>query len=147
MGAPAIALSLAGTSPFYWDMAVSWAADHLDELIAFWEKDTFINVNIPNSPGGPEGMAVTWPTVKHYQDTLTIVNARNDSRWCFLEFGQELAAGQTGSDFDAVSRNFASLSSVYNHPVMKRTGPLANGPLERESDSLVQAAGHGDKKE
>jgi len=118
-GIPAVALSLAGRGVFHWDMAASWAADHLEELISYWRKDTFVNVNIPNSPGGPEGMLATWPAVKIYKDTIEVMNAPDGSRWCFLQLMGESVVMEAGSDCDAVSRNFVSVSSVYNYPVRK----------------------------
>jgi len=118
-GIPAIALSLAGSGVFHWDMAVSWVADHLEELIALWEKNSFINVNIPNSPGGPDGMRTAWPAIKSYQDDLKVMDAPDGSRWCFLQ-GEPEVPSQTDSDCDVVSRNFVSISSVYNYPVAKK---------------------------
>jgi 5'-nucleotidase len=118
-GIPAIALSLAGTEPYNWDMAVSWTVEHLEELLAFWKKETFVNVNIPNSSGFPEGMLQTWPATKGYQDFLSILKAPDGKQWCFLEAGEEIVVSQTGSDCFTVSRNFVSVSSVYSYPTVK----------------------------
>ena len=115
-GIPAVALSLVGKDDFYWDMAASWSADHLEELAGFWIKDTFVNVNIPNSSGGPDGMEMTWPAVRKYHDELTVMTAPDGSRWCFLVPGGESTVKKTGSDCDAVSRNLVSVSLVYNQP-------------------------------
>ena len=121
-GVPAIALSLAangvrGGGVFHWDMAVSWAADHLEELIAFYRKGYFVNVNIPNSPGGPDGLVEAWPSIKTYTDALTVLNAPDGSRWCFLEGEPESTSTQAESDCEAVARNYVSVTSVYNYPV------------------------------
>ena len=116
-GIPAMALSLAGRNVFHWDMAASWIVEHLKELSAFWEKNCFVNVNIPNSPGGPDGILTAWPAVKTYTDAITIMDAPDGSRWCFLEGEPELPTGQPDSDCDVVSRNFVSVTSVYNYPV------------------------------
>jgi len=123
---PSVALSLAGEDGFYWDMAVSWSADHLEELVGFWKKDTFVNVNIPNSPEGPAGMVMTWPDVKYYNDILTVMNGPDGNRWCFMKAGKETNAPEAGSDCDAVSRNYVSVSSVCIHPaVLKDMCPAA----------------------
>jgi len=137
-GIPAVALSLAGDwkEVFHWDMAVSWSADHLEELAAFWVEDTFVNVNIPNSPEGPEGIIRAWPAVKRYRDTLAMMPGREDNRWYFVEFGQNLAETEPGSDCDAVSRNFVSVSSVYNYPVENLVQPLTNGQAQRSFPAL-----------
>ena len=117
---PAVAFSLAGRDSFCWDMAASWAADHLEEIAAFWGKDTFVNVNIPNSSGGPAGMVKTWPAVKCYNDILTAMNGPDGNCWCFLKGGEESGVPEPGSDCDAVSRNYVSVSSVFIHPVVRK---------------------------
>lgn len=120
-GIPSVALSLAGVAPFHWDMAVSWITDHLRELVAFWRKNAFVNVNIPNNPAGPAGLIAAWPEPKRYRDTLSITPAPDDSRLCFMKFGEETATPpEAGSDCDAVARNYVSVSSVYDYPVVLR---------------------------
>jgi 5'-nucleotidase len=119
MGIPAIALSLAGSAPFHWEMAARWGADHLEELIGFWGEDTFINVNIPNNPGGPSGSRITWPGVKAYQDRLIPAGEGDEIRY-FFDPGLSGAPAEAGSDCDAVSRNLASISPVFIHPVVRR---------------------------
>ena len=116
-GIPAIAFSLAGRDVFYWDMAASWAADHLEELTAFYVPGSFVNVNIPNNPGGPDGMLTALPAIKGYRDAVMVVTAPDGSNWCFLEGEPEMPKAQADSDCDVVSRNFVSVSSVYNYPV------------------------------
>ena len=119
MEVPAIALSLDGRGNYCWDMAASWSADHLEELFGYCTEGIFVNVNIPNSPGGPEGMAITWPAVRNYHDSLTVITAPDSSRWCFLTPGQETAEMKAGSDCEAVSRNLVSVSLVYNLPAVR----------------------------
>jgi 5'-nucleotidase len=113
---PAIALSLAGRGEFFWNMAVSWTVDHLEELRKIWVPHTFVNVNIPNSPGGPGGMVFAAPARMVYADTLSIHKAGGHS-WCFFEHGDVSAVPETGSDWEAVSKNLAAVSPVYVHPV------------------------------
>ena len=119
-GIPAVALSLVGSDPFHWDMAASWCADNLEGLAAFWVKGTFVNVNIPNSPAGPDGIAVTRPAAKRYNDTLSVMAAPDGNLWCFLEAGQEAVVTEAGFDCEAVSRNLVSVSSVCNLPAVKK---------------------------
>ena len=119
-GIPSIALSLVGDAPFCWDMAASWAANHLEELLAYWREHTFVNVNIPNGPGFPEGMAAAWPAVKRYNDTLSTMTAPDGSRWCFLAAAEEKVVPEAGSDCDIIFRNLVSVSSVYNYPAVTR---------------------------
>ena len=119
-GIPSIALSLADRSGFFWDMAAAWAASHLPELAALWREDTFVNVNIPNSPSGPEGMLMTWPGIKRYNDSLSIRTAPDGSLDCSLLAGEESAEYESGSDIDAVSRNLASVSYIYIYPAVRK---------------------------
>jgi 5'-nucleotidase len=122
MGIPSIAVSLNGRDNFNWEMAVKYTADHLDEFLKMWKEDIFINVNIPNS-SGPSGMAVdTWPVRKDYQDSLSIIKGPEGSDWCFLNPGKDIAEDDKGSDWDAVSRNLVSVSSIYIHPVIGKRG-------------------------
>jgi len=120
VGIPSIALSLAGNAPYYWDMAVSWVASHLEELLSYWREYTYVNVNIPNSQDFPIGIIPSWPAAKAYKDSLSTVVASDGSRYCFLEAGDDNLPFEPGSDCDAVSRNFVSVSSVYNYPAVVR---------------------------
>ena len=136
-GVPAIALSLAGDGPFYWDMAVSWSADNLEKLLTYWREQTFVNVNIPNAPLYPEGMVTSWPAAKRYRDSLSIVHTQDGNRWCFLNAAEDTAVPETGSDCDIISRKLVSVSSVYNYPaVMREFCPGAT------MDKLVKVAGN-----
>ncbi|MCL2070432.1 MAG: 5'/3'-nucleotidase SurE [Treponema sp.] len=117
-GVPALAISLTGSGPYNWDMAASWSVDHLDELLTHWKEHCFVNVNIPGSVSGPEGIAVTWPAIKSYSDKLSFKKTFDGSTWCFLDAGKDVPMPEAGSDCDVLSRNFASISSVYNFPVV-----------------------------
>ena len=112
-GVPAIALSLEGDEEYYWEMAALWSADHLEELISYWEQNIFVNVNIPNSPHGPVGMALTRPAIKDYHDVLSVVDAPDGNRWCSLKGGQETAGAEPDNDFNTVARNFVSISRLH----------------------------------
>jgi 5'-nucleotidase len=113
---PAIALSLAGRGEFHWDMAVSWALDHLDELRGFWKPGTFVNVNIPNNPGGPAGMKTAFPAQRFYNDKLSVHQGQEGDSWCFVELGSVTTLPEEGSDWDAVSKNLAAVTPVLIQP-------------------------------
>jgi 5'-nucleotidase len=120
MGIPAVAFSLAGYEDFCWDMAAEYAADHLGEFLDMWEEDTFINVNIPNTPSGPGEVKKTWPALKNYHDRLELIKSDGGAGWCFLRSGEQTAEREDGSDWDAVSRNMVSASPIFIHPVVSR---------------------------
>ena len=125
-GIPSVALSLAGRGNFYWDMAVSWSVDNLETLLSYWKEDSFVNINIPNTPDGPEGFTIAWPAVKHYRDSVSIMDAPEGShspegnRFIFLVPYGETVVEEAGSDCDAISRNYASVSPIFNQPVILR---------------------------
>jgi 5'-nucleotidase len=120
MGIPAIAFSLAGHSDLCWNMAAEYAADHLGEFLDMWEKDTFVNVNIPNNPSGPGAVKKTWPALKNYHDRLETVKSGSGVSWLILEAGDPSVEREDGSDWDTVSRNMVSASPVFVHPVVSR---------------------------
>jgi 5'-nucleotidase len=116
-GIPAVALSLVGRGDFHWEMASSWVVNNLEALLTFWKKDCFVNVNIPNSPDGPEGMLEAPPSVRKYKDSMTIMDAPDGSQWCFLQGEGEIPSMYENSDCAVVLRNYVSVSSVYCYPV------------------------------
>ncbi|GHV82617.1 5'-nucleotidase SurE [Spirochaetia bacterium] len=120
-GIPSIAFSLVSSpEPFFWDMAIDYAVTHLAELAALWMKDTFLNVNLPNIAGGPLGFRLTWPTLREYED---VMNARTEADGrivCSLGIGKVTTLKEAGSDWEAVSEHYASVSPVFLHPVVLR---------------------------
>ena len=119
-GIPAIALSLVDDGNYYWDMAAAWAVDHLEELLEYWSELSFVNVNIPNSQNGPKGIIATWPAIKDYNDTLSLKKLKDGQHYYFLEAGVETMLDESGTDFEAVSKNFVSVSPVYSFPAVIR---------------------------
>jgi 5'-nucleotidase len=118
---PAIALSLdSHKEPFHWDMAVSYVIDHLDEFINMCTNDVFINVNIPNTAKGPAGMKCTFPCRRRYRDKLVTFHAPYGHIYDFIEGGNIEIEAEDGSDFDAVSNNFVSVSPIFVHPVVRQ---------------------------
>jgi len=120
MGLPSIAISLNGWNNYYWEMAAKYSAEHLDDFINMWESDILINVNIPNTENGPDGMAFTWPVIKNYNDTLSVFKGPWNRDWCFLAGGEEEFEDQKGTDWDAVSRNLVSVTPLVIRPVVRR---------------------------
>ncbi|MDR0878368.1 MAG: 5'/3'-nucleotidase SurE [Treponema sp.] len=119
IGIPSVALSLIENQEYYWDMAVSFSVKRLEELKALWRPGTFVNVNIPNTPDGPLGLASAFPALRDYQDTLSLYEAHDGRRYCFVKPGEVTTRPEAGSDWDVVSRNMASVSAIYIHPVTR----------------------------
>ncbi|MDR0998715.1 MAG: 5'/3'-nucleotidase SurE [Treponema sp.] len=127
---PSIALSLAEFSrggEYHWDMAVSFTVKKLKEFTALWEPDTFLNVNIPNSPEGPGGTSPAFPCRRQYRDGISIMDAPNGEKYCFGLAGEGANPPEPGSDWETVSRNLVSLSLVLIHPVTRTAEAGLNG--------------------
>jgi 5'-nucleotidase len=139
---PSIALSLVESprwGEYYWDMAVSLVLKKLEEWASLWEPDTFLNINIPNSPEGPGGASLAFPCRRQYGDGLSILDAPDGNRYCFALIGKELCLPEPGSDRDTVSRNLVSLSPVLIHPVNR----TVNRTTDRIADRTVKQAEPG----
>jgi hypothetical protein len=48
------------------------------------------------------------------------MNSQDGNRFFFLEAGEETGRIEAGSDCDVVSRNFVSVSPLYNYPAVIR---------------------------
>jgi 5'-nucleotidase len=118
-GIPSAALSLVKVrgGDYYWEQAVQFFLSRMDEILDRWKADTFLNLNIPNSPQGPGGMVLAFPARRMYNDSLETMDAPNGDRYCFFRAGMEDSLRQDGCDQDLVSQNLAALSSVWVHPV------------------------------
>ncbi|MDR0374709.1 MAG: 5'/3'-nucleotidase SurE [Treponema sp.] len=116
---PAVAYSLACESkPLYWEKAVAYAAEHVEEFAALWREDIFINVNLPNSSSGAAGSKITFPSRRVYEsDKIAVFDAPDRKRYCFMNAGAAKTIPEAGSDYDAVSLNLASVTPVFIHPV------------------------------
>jgi 5'-nucleotidase len=117
---PALAFSLAGENPFFWEAALAYAAAHIDEFAKLWRPDVFINVNLPNTPSGADGFEITFPSRRWYTDSVKTFHAPDRRQYCFMDTGPTSTEVEAGSDWDAVSRNRASVSPVFIHPVVQR---------------------------
>jgi 5'-nucleotidase len=136
---PAIALSLIEGKTYHWDMAVSFAMEHIDEWKADWKPDTFVNVNIPNRAEEPEGMERTFPSLRVYRDSLAPFTAPDGKRYCFFRSGETDTLPEDGSDWDAVSRGCVSVSPVFIHPVVADGGGrLSSGRGRRNSPIRIR---------
>jgi 5'-nucleotidase len=117
IGIPSLALSLLEGDAWNWEMAVSFAVDRLEQMLSFWKTDTFVNVNIPNRAAAPLALVPAFPSLRHYHDRIDRYEAQ-DGRYCFARVGETYAKPEAGSDCDVVSKNQASMSAVFIHPVV-----------------------------
>jgi 5'-nucleotidase len=120
-GIPGVAFSLVtlGEGPVFWESAAAFSRDHLEELVALWEKDTFINVNIPNSLDYPGELRMTVPSRCYYRDAVAGFDAPDGSRYCFIHRGPVVTDEDPGSDWGAISRNQVAISVVHINPMVR----------------------------
>lgn len=118
-GVPSLALSLvqAEDGAWNWDMAVAFAMERLDELLAGWKPDSFVNVNIPNRREKPEALVRAFPSLRLYEDDIDVYHAPDGNRYCVARMHEIKARPDPGSDWSAVAGNKASLSDIFIHPV------------------------------
>ena len=117
-GIPSLALSLAGSEPWNWEAAVSFSAENLEKMLAYWKPGVFINVNIPNIGKKQLTLLHAFPSLRYYNDSVEIFHAPDNFRYCFTQSRQSKAKPEKGSDYEAVGEQCASLSEIYIHPVL-----------------------------
>jgi broad specificity polyphosphatase/5'/3'-nucleotidase SurE len=115
----AFSLVTLGDGPVFWDRAAAFSRDHLEELVSLWEKDTFVNVNIPNSPDYSGDPLITGLSRRRYRDTVTGFDAPDGSRYFFIKNGPVVTDEDPRSDWSAISRNRVAISLVLTHPAVR----------------------------
>jgi len=115
---PSLAFSLIEGDDWHWDMAVEFALEYLDRILAYWKPDCFINVNIPNRAEKPLGLVHAFPSFRYYNDRIDIYHAPDGRRYCFTNSGKASAKPEQGSDWETVMGNNAALSEIFIHPAL-----------------------------
>ncbi|WP_286262493.1 5'/3'-nucleotidase SurE [Thalassotalea atypica] len=114
MGLPAVAVSLVGKEESHYQTAAVIAANIIKRLDQHpLAADQIINLNVPDIPlSEVQGIEVTRLGHRHKAETMkkTTDPWGRDIFW-YGSLGQELDCG-TGTDFNAVSRNFASVTPL-----------------------------------
>jgi len=117
VGIPAIAVSCAKYQPpLDYRACAAFVAHNLDQLIAAWKANSFINVNGPSS--SDESLSARWtvPGRNKYYDNLKCFDGADGYTYCFLAEGRNERAFDLQSDHHAVSEGFIALSLVNIHP-------------------------------
>ena len=118
MGCPAIAISLnTYTEPFYFEPAAGFLAQNLKSFLDLWHPDHFVNINAPNDPGAVKGVKITHPSRRIYHDSVSKFDAPDGNDYYILYGSQIDAEVEEGSDWDAVSHGYLSVSPVFLHPI------------------------------
>ncbi|MDR1128582.1 MAG: 5'/3'-nucleotidase SurE [Treponema sp.] len=119
-GVPSVAYSLNGfLPPLYWKDAINYAVSHLDEFAALWKRDIFINVNMPNIPGGAREYKITYPSRWVHGDFISFSREPDGTIACAIEGRPADTGDAEGTDSRALAGGYASVSPVFLHPVVR----------------------------
>ncbi|MDR3324753.1 MAG: 5'/3'-nucleotidase SurE [Spirochaetaceae bacterium] len=116
-GIPAVAFSLVGDHPFHWAAAARWAAGNVEGLLGLWNKDVFINVNMPNMAPMPQGFTFGFPSRRAYVERLEAVDEADGWQSLHIRSFEVKTDFEAGSDHDLASKNTVAVSAVFLHPI------------------------------
>ena len=117
-GVPGIAVSLASyTPPFEYEPSARFVRKNLDALLRIWDKDVFLNVNVPPRPDADVcGAVLATPGLRLYKDSLHSFEAPDGYTYCFLRGGMIDTVKDPSSDVDVVNSGRVAVSRVLVHP-------------------------------
>ncbi|MDR1411756.1 MAG: 5'/3'-nucleotidase SurE [Spirochaetaceae bacterium] len=120
-GIPSVAYSLDGfVPPLYWEEAIDYAVSHLGEFAAMWERDIFLNVNMPNIPGGARGYKITYPSRWVHGDFISFAREPDGTVACAIKGRPADAEDAPGTDRRALVDGYVSVSPIFLHPVVRK---------------------------
>jgi broad specificity polyphosphatase/5'/3'-nucleotidase SurE len=108
------------SSPYYWEEAIDYAVSHLEEFAALWKSDIFLNVNIPNVSGGAREYKITYPSLRNYNDTVSVVREPDGPLACTIKRGTIDTEETEGTDHRAIVDGYVSVSPVFLYPVVRK---------------------------
>ena len=116
MGYPGVAVSLNSfEEPFYFDPTAEFIADNIDLILSLWHSDHFININTPNLKSFTNGVAITRPSRRFYQDKLVRFDAPRGGTYFFV-MGGRVKYPEDGTDSQSVADGVVSVSPIFLHP-------------------------------
>lgn len=114
---PGIAVSLNSFhAPFHFEPVVDFLVENLDELLAIWNEDHFINVNAPNL-AQPRGVAITTPAMRRYEDRLLPFEPPRGGTYYFVDGAPAKREIEPGTDWYAVEHGMIAVSPIMLDPV------------------------------
>jgi len=122
-GIPSLALSLVHMGnwereTWHWDDAVAFSVERLEEMLARWKPDSFLNVNLPNLGVKPLGLERAFPCARVYKDRIDVGVGEDGQTYCSADLNEPGARLEEGSDWNAIVANRASLSEIFIHPAL-----------------------------
>ena len=118
MGIPGIAMSqLLKENDIDYSAAEAFIRANIENLVDAWDRDHFININVPFPEGAEMKVSVTSPSRRIYHDTVESYTAPDGHTYHFLHGAWPDAKPAEGSDWQAVNQGRISVSPIYLHPV------------------------------
>ena len=118
MGIPGIAISqMLKNQEIEYRQGARFLRENLEQLVAAWDRDHFININVPYPDCESLDFEVTSPSRRIYEDNVESYTAPDGHSYHFLSGPWPGAEREAGSDWDAVGRCRISVSPIYLHPV------------------------------
>jgi len=115
---PGIAVSLAKRrSPYDFSGAASFIGENISLLRELWNRDHFMNINIPERLGEYYSVEITHPSIRNYEDELVRFTAPKGDVYYFLSGIGIESSDLSGEDSSAILKGNISISPVYLHPV------------------------------
>jgi len=116
-GIPGISVSLDSfVPPFHFEPVARFISRHLEELLALWNEDHFININAPNLEQ-PRGVEITSPAMRRYDDKLLPFQPPRGGTYYFVDGKPSVTELEPGTDWHAVEEGRISVSPVMLNPV------------------------------
>ncbi|MDC7219320.1 MAG: 5'/3'-nucleotidase SurE [Spirochaetales bacterium] len=120
-GIPSVAVSLAQMEPpFDFESSVEFVVSHVDKFHTLWDKDHFLNINIPPSIKEPCKVRVTRPCLRKYVDSYQCFTDPRGDLFTFMDGDIDVSQPEKGSDLEAVEEGVISLSPISIHPENNR---------------------------
>ena len=120
-GIPSLAVSLVQRDPpFDFTAAVDFIVSRINELHSLWDKDHFLNINIPSPIKEPLSIRVTSPCMRKYVDSYQCFTDPHGDLFTFMDGDIDVSHPEEGSDLEAVEKGCISFSPIAIHPENSR---------------------------
>ena len=116
-GIPSVAVSLAKReAPFDFIHSVDFIEQNVSSFLKLWDKDHFLNINIPSKPNKPFEAVITNPCQRKYIDSYQCFTDPRGDLFTFMDGDIDVSHPEKGSDLEAVEQGLVSLSPIGIHP-------------------------------
>ncbi len=122
---PAVAISITSRkAPYDFEIASSFVCDNIDLFFKLWNKDHFININVPEVLSDTYSVEVTHPSRRNYNDKLVEFVSPNKDIYYFLSGAGVISSNLENEDSSAILKGNISISPIYLHPVNHKDDEL-----------------------